>query len=212
MSRLVGLAGTVGKVVSQSKLNTNGALCYAKWDTYARFNGAGDEATEATIEQQATGLLFTVNGANEVTIGTYSGATGADNEIVYADASIATVQGLLDAINGIAPGLPTPTDPAYMIRWRAGLGDWRPGTPIGATAGLAIPAANAMLGRTEKGMLIFGNGPGLVPATKFSVGLGTPGALEGGGQLFADQFQSEYQSDTSGNRFRVRAQRRAVEE
>ena len=211
--------GALGKKVSRSVVADGSALCAVKWDPHEDFDEAGTEIATATVTQAADGLIFTANGNADTGINAYTSSTGADGEVLYDDAPD-TVQGVIDAINGIADGQPgplgsgTPQQVAvgYMIRYRAGLGDFRPGFAVGATSGLVVTAVNILLGHDGEGLAINGDTSGLETAEIYAVGLGTGRAQPGGGQVYADHFESDYVTDTSGNRFRVRGQRRRREE
>lgn len=212
--------GALGKKVSRSVIADGSALCAVKWDPHENFDEAGVDIATATVTQAADGLVFTANGNADTGINAYTSAAGADGEVLYADVNANSVQELTDVINGIGVGQPgplgsgTPQQVAvgYMIRYRAGFGDFRPGFVLGATTGLVVTAANILLGHDGEGLVINGDTSGLETADLYSVGLGTDFAQPGGGQVYADHFESDYVTDTSGNRFRVRGQRRRREE
>jgi hypothetical protein len=187
------------------------ALFTAQWSPQADFDEAGVEISLATVTQAADGAIFTANGAPDTGINSYTSSAGAAGEVLYADAP-ATVQGVIDAINGIAAGQPEATETGYMIRYRAALGDFRPGFVLGALSGLAVSAANILLGKDEAGLAVNGDTSALEAADLYSIGLGTGRGKPGGGAVFADHFESDYASDVAGNRFRVRAQGRRREE
>jgi hypothetical protein len=204
--------GALGKKVSRSVAADGSALCAVKWAPLEDFDEAGVEISTATVTQAADGLVFTANTVADSGINAYTSAAGAAGEVLYADAAANSVQELLDIINGIEAGQPSALETGYMIRYRAGLGDFRPGFVLGATTGLAVSAANILLGNDPEGLAINGDTSGLETANIYSVGLGTGRGKPGGGQVYADHFESDYATNTSGDRFRVRAQRRRREE
>lgn len=203
--------GALGKATGRSVLADGSALLTAQWSPQASFDEAGVEISLATVTQAADGLIFTANGSPDSGINSYTSSAGAAGEVLYADAP-ATVRGVLDAINGIAAGQPKATETGYMTRYRAGLGDFRPGFDLGALSGLAVSAANILLGKDGAGLAINGDTSALETADLYSIGLGTGRGKPGGGAVFADHFESGYESDVAGNRFPVREQRRRREE
>lgn len=207
MARLSGLAETIGRKVSRTVTDDDSIVCAAKWDYFARLTGGGLEVTAAQIQVLVDRLKFFVNGGAEVFIGTYTGNTGGDDEIVVSDGNANSVAELLAIINGMGPGQPAPTDPNFVNRWRGGLGDFRPGFGLNATSLLAAAAAEALVGRTLPGVLVKGDSSGLVTANLFSVGIGTPLSLEGAGALIPDGFQASKESDVNGNIFSTRRDR-----
>lgn len=200
------------KSFSITRAEDGSSLCRAKWNYFTNVNAAGNPVTAATIEVAANSLLFTVNGAAETIIGTYTGNSGADNEIVFADGNIATIANLIRAINGGAPGHPAKTDATYLRRWRAGLADFRPQFVIGAGDGLVTAAANALLGRGSAGLALLADSSGLASTNLISVGCGVPGAEEGGGQYLPDHFESDYEVTTAGVKTPTRDEIRRREE
>lgn len=212
MAQLAGLQGRVGRAVSRSVGEDSSVLCYAKWFPFTSTNAAGDQVTAATIQRLVNGLQFTVNGGAEVSIGTYTAASGTADQILYVDANIATIEGLIKAINGVAPGQPAATSSDYVDRWRGGLGDFRPQFPIDATSGIVVGAVNALLGRSDAGIAVTGDTSGLSTANLYSAGIGFGRTVEGGGQVIPDHFDSDYVGDTSGNRFPLRDAARRQEE
>lgn len=168
------------------------ALCYVKWNPYKRTNAAGATVTAATVEVTANGLVFQVNGADETVIGTYTGNSADDNDIVFGDTNLTTVKNLVDTINGRGVGHPAATSDDYLDRWRAGYGDFRPGWTIGSGDGIVLAAANALLGRGVEGIKVEGDSSALATANTLSVGIGTDRAIEGRGQTIPDHFDSDY--------------------
>jgi hypothetical protein len=164
-------------------------LAYVKWNPYRLTAIDGStQVTEARMQVQANLVNFDINGVAETVIGTYSGNSGGDDQVVFAD-SPGTVRALIERINGIELG---------FDRYRAGLGDFRPGFGIGAGDGLAAGLTSIMLGVGNKGLEIFADSSGLSTANLFAAGCGTQGAKEGAGQAFPDLFEYEYTSTVGG--------------
>jgi hypothetical protein len=201
-----------GKFFSITRALDGSSLCRVKWNPFATVNAAGDVVTAATIEQASGSILFTVNGAAETIIGTYTGNSGADNEVVFVDTNVATVQNLIRVINGRGVGHPAKTAATYLRRWRAGLADFRPQFVIGAGDGLVVAPANALLGRSSVGLPMLADSSGLASADLISIGCGVPGAEEGGGQYLPDHFESDYEVTTSGVKTPTRDEARRREE
>ncbi len=206
--------GAVGKKISRSVLADGAALCSVKWNPQVFTDVAGAQVTTATVEQKALGLEFLANTVADSGIDSYTSASGAAGNIVYADAAANSIGELLDIINGVeaGQGQATADPPAHMIRWRADLGDFRPGFVLGATSGLAVGAANVLLGLDPEGLAINGDTSGLETADLYSVGVGSSRARPGGGSVFADHFASDYVTTIAGVRFEVRAPGRRREE
>lgn len=204
--------GALGKKVSRSVAADGSALIAVKWAPLEDFDEAGVEIATATITQAADGLILTANGTPDTGINAYTSAAGAAGEVLYADLAANSVGELRDIINGIEAGQPSALETGYMIRYRADLADFRPGFVLGALTGLVVSAANILLGNDPEGLAINGDTSALETADLYSVGLGTGRGKPGGGQVYSDHFESDYATDTSGNRFRVRAQRRRREE
>jgi hypothetical protein len=183
-------------------------IAYMKY--VARQNAAGTDVTAATIQVQANSLLFTVNAAAETVIGTYTGNSGADNEIVYADANIATVQNLLNTVNGYGAGMVAAG--TTFNRWRAGLGDLRPGFVLGAGDGVAAAAANALLGENHAGLQMLLDASNAAVANIYAVGIPNVGTVRGEFPVYPDHFDSDYTSTTGGVVTRRRATQPARQE
>jgi hypothetical protein len=186
----------LGKQVQRTVGEDQSVLAYAKY--VARENAAGAAVTAAQLEVQANLIVLTVNGGAEVVYGTYTGNSGADNQIVFADGNIATVQNLIRALNGDTriPGYPTGAD--ALRRWRAGYGDFRPGFVIGAGDGVVAAAANALTGRNTSGVSILAMSTNLAVAELYSAGIGVDENIEGRGAEVWDHFETEYSSTTAG--------------
>lgn len=210
MSRLV--AETVGRKVSRTVQTIQSSIMLAaKWWRYEDFIDTGDEVSAATLEQVAAGLNFLANGVGDAGINAYTASSGGAGEVRYADVNANTVQKVMDIINGIGVGQPGPGDPGYMTRYRAGLGDARPGTTLDVDSGVVVAAANILRGGPDPGLLVSLAGDN-TPVVAHRAALGSGAAKSGGGQVFADHFESDYRSDTSGNRFPVRDAARRREE
>lgn len=182
------------KYKSRVVTDDQSVLAYVKWNPKQRFIEDGATAvTAAQMQVQANLINFTLNAVADATIGTYTGNSGSDDQVVFADA--ATVQVLLDLINGLELGID---------RYIAGLGDFRPGFAIGTGDGLAVALTNILLGETHKGLEVFADSSGLGTANTMSVGCGTSGAKAGAGQEFPDVKQFEYTSTTAGVITKVR--------
>lgn len=201
----------LGKAFSRSVDFNGSVLAAMKWHRYEDFDEAGVEVSSASIDQLAATLAFLVNAADDTGISSYTGASAAGS-ITYADANANTIQKLIDIVNGVGVGQPSALEAGYMTRWRAGLGDFRPGFALGATSGVIVAPESALLGGDSAGLLVKGSTAGLETPDLFSVGVGTGRAKSGGGQVYADHFESDYKSDTSGNRFPVRDAARRREE
>ena len=197
--------GAVGKKTSRTVSADGSQLLAVKWNQKQDFNEAGEEMVTATVEQAVDGLIFQVNSADDTGISSYTGSS-TTSKVTYGDTNADTIQKVLDVINGIGVGQPEPTETGYMTRYRAGLGDFRPGHIVDATTGLVVSALNIALGNDPAGFIVNGDTSGLVVADSYFVGLGTDRSKSGGGQTYADHFESDYESDTSGNRFQVRNQ------
>jgi hypothetical protein len=187
------VSGPYQNYFSRSLNENESVLAYAKY--VDRTNAAGALVTAAQIQVQANSLLFTVNGAAETLIGTYTGNSGADNEVVYADANIASIQNMIDTINGFGAGMVAAG--TTFNRWRAGWGDFRPQYVIGAGDATAAAAANALLGYNHLGLAILADNSNH-PTPTISVGIPLVGAREGAGQRHPDHFESDYTSTVAG--------------
>lgn len=210
MSLLVG--ETVGRKVSRTIGGiTSGRLCTVKWSPYEDFDEAGVEIATATLQQLITGLDVLANGAGDTNLNAYTGASGAAGQIRYADGNANTVGKVIDIINGVGVGQPAPGVAGYSTRYRAALADCRPGVSLDANSGIAIGANNILIGLHDDGLYVFIDGAN-TPSVAHRIALGTGRGREGGGQVFADHFESDYFSDVAGNRLPVRDERRRREE
>jgi len=171
-------------------------LCRVKY--WRGDSAAGVAVTTSTVQVLVTDLTFLVNTIAETVIGTYTGNSGADNQVVFADANIAAIVHLVDTINGLGTGHPVGAN--LYRRMRASLGDFRPGWAIGATSGLAVGAANILLGDNSDGYEVFGDSSGLAVANTFSIGVGVPTCRRGSGPVLFDHFESDYVVTTAGVR------------
>src|SRR3990172_627122 len=92
------------KNASRTVQADQGVLAYVKWNPYRIFAIDGTTAvTAARMQVQASQVNFDINAVADTTIGTYTGNTGGDDAVMLADA--ATVQGLLDRVNGLELGI-----------------------------------------------------------------------------------------------------------
>jgi len=198
------LVTPIGQKVARTVQEDESVLCRAKY--VARQNAASVDVTAATIETTATRHVFLVNGVAETLIGAYTGNTGADNEIVWSDGNANTIQELIDLINGVGVGQ------TAFNRWRASLGDFRPGYVIGAGDGLVAAAANALLGVHDPGLDLLADSTGQAVAETMSVCLGIPSTQEGTGAFLPSHFESGYTSTVAGVITRVREEVRRREE
>lgn len=202
--RLQGLESGQLKKAYRTVTDDQSVLAYAKF--VGRTTAAGALVTAATLETQLNLIDLQVNGGAESDYGTYTGNSGADNQVVFVDANIATVQALVDALNGRVIG-----QPAGLRRWRASLGDFRPGFAIGNGDGLAVAAANALLGLYHAGVQILADSSGLAVANTMSASIGGPTTIGGTGPQVPDNFESGYTSTVAGVVTPVREARRKAE-
>ena len=158
----------------------------------------GAVVTAATVQVAANNLTFLVNGVAETVIGTYTGATGAANQIVFVDANIATIQRLIETINGLGVGHPVGAN--LFRRWRASIADFRPGFAIGAGDGLAAGPTNVLLGDNSEGLVLNADISNLAVANTMSIGVGVPDCRRGSGPMLFDHFESDYVVTTAGVR------------
>lgn len=171
-------------------------LCRVKY--WRGLSAVDVEVTSATVQVTVNLLTFLVNTIAETVIGTYTGNSGGDNQVVYVDANVASIQNLVDTINGLGTGHPTGAN--LYRRMRASMGDYRPGFVIGNGDGLAAAAANILLGDTLDGYEVFADSSGLAVANTFSIGVGVPTCRPGTGPRLFDHFESDYVVTTAGVR------------
>lgn len=198
------------KHISRSAAADQSALCYLRINADRSpppQTDGGADITAATAEVTTNLIALTVNGSAETVIGTYTGNSGTDAQAVFGDTNCATIQQLLDVLNGVQTG-----QTSAIRRWRAGLGDFRPQFVIGTGDGLVLAAANAMLGRNEEGLALQADTSNLASASTVAVGLGIPFAKEGGGQSIPDHFESDASSTVAGVRTPVRNAGRLTED
>lgn len=171
-------------------------LCRLKY--WRGLSAANAEVTAATVAVTANQLNFLVNALAETVIGTYTGNSAGDDDIVFADANIASINNLVNTINGLGTGHPTGEN--LYRRMRASIGDFRPGWVIGAGDGLAVGATNILLGDNDDGYTVFGDSSGLAVANTYSIGVGVPTCRRGSGPVVFDHFESDYVVTTAGVR------------
>ena len=184
----------LGKAVSQIRREDQSILCYIKVDD--KFDLAGAAITASTVTPGANALTFTTNAAVDTDV-------DAGGLVTYATEG--TIQALLDRINGI-------TADVVNVRYRAAIGDYRPGYVIGAGDVVGIGAQNILLGEHDDGFAVLVDVSNHAVANTMSVALGGPRAREGTQPFLPDQFQSDYRSTTAGVITRVRNERRRREE
>ena len=176
------------KSASRTVTDDQSALCWVKWNPDLLVGEDGSTVTTAARMQVTTELVnFDINGTADTTIGTYTGNSGGDDEVPFADG--ASVQGLIDRINSTEVG---------VRRYIAGLGDFRPGHVIGTGDGLAVALTNILLGHYSDGLEVFADSSGLATANLMAAALGTSRAREGKGQQIPDHRESGYTSTTAG--------------
>ena len=189
------------KSVSRTVTDDQSVLAWVKWNPDLLVGEDGSTATTAaTMQVQANLVNFAVNAVADTTIGTYTGNSGGDDEVPFADG--ASVQGLLDRINSTEVG---------VRRYIAGLGDFRPGFVIGTGDGLAVAATNILLGQNHDGLQVFADSSGLATANLMAAAIGTGRARRGAGQQIPDHFESGYTSTTAGVVTKVREPNRSRE-
>lgn len=189
------------KAVSRTVTDDQSVLCWVKWNPDLLVGEDGSTVTTAATMQVTVNLVnFEVNSAADTTIGTYSGNSGSDDEIPFADG--ASVQGLLDRINSTEVG---------VRRYIAGLGDFRPGHVIGTGDGLAVGLTNILLGHYSDGLQVFADTSGLAVAGVLAAAIGTSRARSGKGQQIPDHRESGYTSTTAGVVTKVREPNRSRE-
>lgn len=210
----VNQAGVVSgwKRVTRMVTDDQSVLAYVKWNPvpeniYTTTSGT-TVATAARMQVQANLVNFDINTVADADIGTYSGNTGSDDQVVLADS--ATVGQLIAYINGIE---------LSIIRYRAGLGDFRPGFVIGTGDALAAALTTIMRGKygadgkVDKGLNILADSSGLATANLFAAALGTEGAAAGASQSIPDHFETGYTTTAStAVTVRVREAARSKEE
>jgi len=198
-----------GRYFSRTLMHDESVMCYAKY--VARTNAAGALVTAATIAVAANQLTFAVNAAAEVVIGTYTGNSGGDDNIVFADANIATIRALLETINGYGAGMEAAN--TTFNRWRGNLGDFRPGFVIGAD-GIVAGAANALLGESHPGLGVLMDSTLCAVVDGYFIGVPNVGTERGAYPSYPDHFDSDYISTTLGvvTRRRSSAVRRREEQ
>lgn len=184
-----------GKYVSVIRSADQSILCYAKYVDRNDGGGAA-EVTLATIQQGANNLTFVIAPATEAVMGTYTGASGAANQIVFADANIASIQNLVDTINGYGAGMVAAG--TTFNRWRASRGDYRPGYVIGAGDANVVAAQNALVGVDHVGYAVTADISGHAVANTIGLCIGGPTTQRGTWQPKPDHFESDYTSTTAG--------------
>ncbi len=208
MGRIINDSGF--KFESRVVTDDQSALAWVKWNPQVTTITDGSTAvTAARMQVQANLVNFDLNAVADTEVGTYSGNSGGDDEVVLADA--ASIQGLIDRINGVIDGAVAGT-PVGITRYIAGFGDFRPGFVIGTGDGLAVALTNILLGRYSDGLEIFADTSALATAGLLAAAIGTGRARDGAGQQIPDHRASGYTSTTAGVVTKVREPLRSREE
>lgn len=177
-------------------------LYYAK--AVGDLGAAGTELDQATIQSAAAASTFRyAEGGGALAVDTdidsYTGATGAGaaGTVTYADGNANSVQETINIINGVGVGS------TAQRRWRAALGDFRPGFVLTATIGMVVAQANALLGRNSAGLSILADTSGLTAGVNTDgifLGIGTDrGCIEGSGARWPDYFEDIPGSSTTAS-------------
>ena len=184
----------LGKAESQIRRADQSILCYVKCVGVSDLAGA--DITASTVTPAANTLTFTTNAAVDTDV-------DAGGLVTYAtELSIAA---MLNRINGI-------TADVVNTRYRASLGDYRPGYVIGAGDGVAVAAQNILLGQAHDGYAVLADISNHGVANTLSVALGGPRARAGTDPFLPDHFESGYTSTIAGVVTQVREARRRREE
>jgi len=174
-------------------------LCYLK--CIADTNVAGLQADQSTVTVAANVITLQIAGgggalANDAGI-LYTGQAGAAGTITYTDVNANTPLEIVNIINGVGLGQ------VQIRRYRADLGDVRPGYAITAADVLAVGATNIMLGRTHVGWALFLDTSALTDGLRTEgwwVGIGTSGGcIEGSGWIWPDYFEDIPGSSTTAS-------------
>lgn len=184
----------LGKAETQIRRSDQSRLCYLKCVGAADLNG--NEITASTVTPGANTLTITTNAAVD---------TDVDAGGLVTFATEATIAAMLNRLNGI-------TADVVNTRYRAAIGDYRPGYAIGAGDGLAAAAQNILLGEGSDGYAVLADISNHGVANTMGVCMGGPRAREGTDPFLPDHFQSGYTSTTAGVITQVREQRRRREE
>ena len=186
----------LGKAVSRIVYEDQSVLFYLK--CVGKYDLAGVAITAST----ATG------GANAVTITTNAAVdTDVDAGGLVTYATEGTIQGCLNRINDAA-GAADVTN----VRYRASVGDFRPGWVVAAGSGLVPGAQNILLGEGVDGAGILAESTTLPVVDAMSVCIGGPRARAGTDPFTPDHFETDYTSTVAGVITPVRSQRRRREE
>jgi len=160
-------------------------------------DAAGNQVDQATVTVAADVVTFQiapVGGglANDAGID-YTGQAGADGTITITDANANTPQEFVDIVNGRGVGQ------TAFRRWRASVGFFRPDSAITGGDFLARAATNALLGRHEPGLPLFGDSSAQVGTERYSLGLGIDdlSGEGGGGVEWPDYFEDIPGSSTT---------------
>jgi hypothetical protein len=159
---------------------------------------AGNQANSATVADAGTDLTFQIaeaggSAANDTGI-TYTGQSGSAGVITAGDTNAATVQQIINIVNGVAPGQ------TAFRRWKAVLGDFWPSLAIGSDDFLTRAATQALLGRSDAGVSLFADTSQLAQLA-LHIGIGTSlGAADGASsQGFPNYFEDIPGSSTTAS-------------
>lgn len=147
-------------------------------------------------------------GANAITITTNAAVdTDVDAAGLVTYGTELSVQGCVDRIND-AGGAADVTN----VRYRASVGDYRPGYVLGAGDGLVVAATNILLGDEVDGFGVLADISNHGVVNTMGCCLGGPFGRRGQDPFLPDHFESDYSSTTAGVITNVRSQRRRREE
>jgi hypothetical protein len=128
---------------------------------------------------------------------TYTGAAGAAGTITITDGNANSPLEVANVVNGVGVGQ------TAIRRYRAALGDVRPGYVFLTGHILAAAAANILTGRTDNGVELFLDTSGLAAAELTDgcfLGIGTDGGvIEGVGPRWPDYFEDIPGSSTTAS-------------
>lgn len=180
--------------------NDLSVLCRLK--CIADQNAAGAQADQATVTVAANVVTIQIAGgggalANDAGIN-YTGQAGAAGTITITDGNANSIIEAINILNGVGVGQ------AAFRRYRAALGDVRPGYVLTGGDVLAQAAANILLGRTHAGFELFLDTSGLTDGDATEglwVGIGTDGGtIEGArGWRIPDYFEDIPGASTTGS-------------
>jgi hypothetical protein len=174
---------------------------FARVKCIADVGAAGNQADQSTVA--IAGDVITIQIAegggalaNEALI-TYTGQAGAAGTITITDGNANTPLEVVNILNGVGAGQ------TAFRRFRAALGDVRPGYAFLTGHILAQAAANILLGRSDNGFELFLDTSGLAAGALTDgifLGIGTDGGcIEGSGATWPDYFEDIPGSSTTAS-------------